>query len=109
MVNKALPIAEALYLSYLLFYLFDNATRDSVYTKDALQTKDMNKKCGGKQSILQNRWFHQEDICITQLMNFLNEKNQKTQKELQKVLEERRLWPAKKLNLSCLKPKRFNC
>ena len=36
-VNKALPIAKAFYLRYLLLYLFDNTTNHSVYAKDALQ------------------------------------------------------------------------
>ena len=35
-VNKALPIAKALYLGYSLLYLFDNATSHSVYARDAL-------------------------------------------------------------------------
>lgn len=32
-----------------------------------------------------------------------------TQKGIQKVLEERNLWPVKGLNLECTKPKCFNC
>ena len=39
---------------------------------------------------------------------FLNDKNQWTQKEIQKVFKERGLWPAKGLNSSCPKPKCFN-
>lgn len=42
-------------------------------------------------------------------MNFFNENNQSTQKDIQKILKERGLWPTKRLNLSCLKPKCFNC
>ena len=56
-VKKALPIAEALYPGYSLLFLFDNATSHSVYTKDALQAKDMNKGSGGKQLILRDGWF----------------------------------------------------
>lgn len=108
MVNKALPIAEAFYPRYSLLYLFDNATSHLVYAKDALQTKDMNKRCERKQLILCNSWFDQGNDCIAQPMNFLNEKNQWTQKGIQKVFEERGLWPAKELNLSCPKPKCFN-
>lgn len=48
-VSKALPIAEALYPGYLLLFLFDNATSHSIYAKDVLQVKDMNKGIGGKQ------------------------------------------------------------
>ncbi len=43
------------------------------------------------------------------MINFLNKKTQWTQKRIQKVLEEKRLGLAKKLNLSCPKPKCFNC
>lgn len=35
-VNKALPITEALYSGYSLLFLFDNTTSHSVYAKDAL-------------------------------------------------------------------------
>ena len=42
-------------------------------------------------------------------MNFLNDKNELVPKGIQQILEERGLWPAKKLNLSCLKPKCLNC
>lgn len=53
-MKKVLPIAETLYLGYSLFFLFDNSTNYSFYTKDALQVKDMNKGIGGKQPILRN-------------------------------------------------------
>ena len=45
-VNKALPIAEALYPGYSLLFLFDNVTSYLVYAKNALQVKDMNKGTG---------------------------------------------------------------
>lgn len=35
--NKALLIAEALYLRYLLLFLFDNAISHLVYAKDLFQ------------------------------------------------------------------------
>ena len=63
-VNKALPIAEAFYPGYSLFFLFDNATSHSVYAKDALQNKDMNKSSGGKQPVLRNGWFEKEGTRI---------------------------------------------
>ena len=91
MINKAFPIREALYSGYLLFYLFDNQTSHSVYTKDALQTNDINKECRGKQTILRNRWFYQGDLYIMEPMNFLNKKNQWTQKRNQKVLKKKRV------------------
>ncbi len=35
-VTKTLPIAEAFYPGYSLFFFFNNATSHSVYAKDAL-------------------------------------------------------------------------
>lgn len=56
-VKKALPITKTLYPGYSLLFLFDNATSHFVYAKDALQAKNINKKSGGKQPILRDRWF----------------------------------------------------
>ncbi len=53
-VNKALPIIEVFYPRYSFYFLFDNTTSHSVYAKDTLQVKDMNKDCGGKQPVLRN-------------------------------------------------------
>lgn len=53
-----LPIAKALYPGYSLLFLFDNATSHSVYAKDALQVKNINKSCKGQQPVLCNRWFY---------------------------------------------------
>lgn len=61
-VNKALLIMKALYPRYSLLYLFDNPINHSIYAKDVLQVKDINKGCGGKQPVLRNGWG---DHCIT--------------------------------------------
>ena len=53
-VEKALPIAEALYPGYQLLFLFDNATSHSVFASDALQVDEMNKGSGGQQKFLRN-------------------------------------------------------
>lgn len=45
-INKALPIAESLYLGYELF-MFDNTICYSIYAKDALQVAHKNKGLGG--------------------------------------------------------------
>ena len=42
-IDKALPIAEALYPSYELLFIFDNATSHSIYAKDAFCVRNMNK------------------------------------------------------------------
>ncbi len=47
-IEKALPIAKAFYLGYSLCFLLDNITNHSIYAKDVLQIKDMNKTVGRK-------------------------------------------------------------
>lgn len=108
-VNKALPIAEALYPGYSLLFLFDNATSHSVYAKNTLQVKDMNKSTGGQKPRLCNWWFDCRDVRVDHPMIFQEPNGQWTQKGIQKVLEEQNLWPAKGLKLECSKPKCFNC
>ena len=109
MVNKALPIAEALYPGYSLLFLFDNANSHSVYAKNALQAKDMNKGTAGQQPRLRNGWYDCGDVRVDQPMSFQEPNGQWTQKRIQKVLEERNLWTAKVLKLEYSKPKYFNC
>ena len=108
-VNKALPIAEALFLGYSLLFLFDNATSHLVYAKDALQAKDMNKVIGGQQAQLRNGWFIDNGVVINQPMSFQGPDGKWIQKGIQKVLEERGFWPTKGLKLECTKSKCFNC
>lgn len=62
MINKALSIVEAFYLKYILFFLFDNAISHSIYTKNKLQVKNINKRYRKKQFILCNQWFEKEEI-----------------------------------------------
>lgn len=108
-MNKALPIAEALYPGYSLLFLFDNATSHSVYADNALRSGNMNKGPGGKQSWLRNGWFEKDGMQVEQSMSFQEMNGQFTQKGVQRVLEERSLWPHKGLNLEYPKPKCFNC
>lgn len=90
-VNKALPIAETLYFGYSLLFFFDNATSHSVYAKDTLQVKDMNKSAGSQQPQLPNWWFYCHGIQVDQLMDFQRDNRQLSQKRIQKVLEKRNL------------------
>ena len=103
-----MPIAEALYPGYSILFLFDKATSHLVYAKDTLQVQEMNKSIGGKQAQLRNSWFDQEGVRIEQPMNYEEVNGKRIQKGIQKVLEERNLWPFGGLNLKCLKPKCFN-
>ena len=109
MVNKALPIAETLYPDYSLLFLFDNATSHSVFAQDALHTTHMNKRTERQQPWLRNGWFEKDGARIIQPMSFQKEDGTWCQKRIQKVLEERTLWPQKGLKLECPKPKCFNC
>lgn len=43
MVNKTLPIMQALYPKYSFLFLFDNIISYSFYSKDIVQIKDINK------------------------------------------------------------------
>lgn len=108
-VSKALPIAEALYPGYSLLFLFDNATSHAVYAQDALHTGQMNKGVGGQQPWLRNGWFEKDGEKQVQLMSFQNENGVQCQKGIQRILEERCLWPEHGLRLECPKPKCFNC
>lgn len=108
-VSKALPIAEALYPGYAFLFLFDNATSHSVYASDALRTNDMNKNIGGQQAHLRTGWYEMNGIRYEQQMSFQDSDGKWVQKEIQKVLEERNLWPQEGLNLECPRPKCFNC
>lgn len=56
-MTKTLPIAEALYPSYLLILLFENTNSYFVYAKDILCIEDINKSLGNKQLYLCNNWF----------------------------------------------------
>lgn len=83
-VNKALPIAEALYPRYSPLFLFDNATSHSVYAKDAFQVQKMNKGIGGKQAQLRNGWLDQEGVWVEQLINYDKVNRQRIQKRYKK-------------------------
>lgn len=109
-VDKALPIAEAVYPGYSFLFLFDNATSHSIYAEDALRANKMNKNDGGRQPFLRNGWFRKGETTYYQEMWYTREDtltgNQvRVQKGIQRVLEERGLWPAGGLNLECPKPK----
>jgi len=113
-VTMALPIAEALYPGYDLLFLFDNATSHLIYAKDALRTTHMNKGAGGLQPFLRNGWFKIGDTVCSQEMSYLVEdpvtgQSKQIQKGIQRVLEERGLWPETGLNLECSRPKCGPC
>lgn len=54
MVHKALSITKTLYLEYSFPYLFDNVINNSIFVKDILQVKDINKEYKRNQAILCN-------------------------------------------------------
>jgi len=112
--DRALPIAEALYPGYELLFLFDNATSHSTYAEDALRTNKMNKGDGGQQSFLRNGWFRNENTIHSQQMWYFQQdptrgSQVRVQKGIQRVLEERGLWPSGGLRLDCRKPKCLRC
>lgn len=46
--NKALLIAKVFHFGYLLLFIFNNITSYSLYAKDTLQVKNMNKTVRGQ-------------------------------------------------------------
>ena len=61
MVNKAIPIAKALYFEYSFLFIFDNAISHAVYTENAPCTGGMNKSSEEKQALLRDSWFETDD------------------------------------------------
>jgi hypothetical protein len=108
--KQALPIATALYPGYQFLFLFDNATSHSVYADDALLVDGMNKGVGGQQPLLRDGWYHDGNGIVTQQMydtkvDPATGNVKKIPKGIQKVLEERQLWPREKDPLlECPKP-----
>lgn len=107
--EKALSIAEVLYPRYSLLFLFDNANSHLVYLTDALRVKNMNKGFGGKQAFLKDGWYFQDGLQVTQKMSTKNLDGTRCQKGIQKVLEEKNLWPIKGLKLACPSSKCLDC
>jgi len=113
-LNKALPVAESLYPGYQLLFFFDNATSHSVYAEDALRVSKMNKGEGGNQAILRDGWYKNGDTFILQQMFYeivdpSTGITSKIPKGIQKVLEERDLWPKEGLILECSQPRCSDC
>ena len=108
-MKKTLPIAEALYPGYCLLFLFDNATSYSVYAKDALQVKNMNKSIEGKLAQLRNRWYNLNRVRTVQLISFQDKDGKYVQKRVPRILEKQQLCPTRGLNLEYSKAKCFNC
>ena len=92
-VEKAVPIAKAFYPGYSFLFMFDNATSHAVYAKNALCTRNMNKSSEGKQALLRDDWFEIENVRYPQQMSYLTQDGTLTPKGIQRVLEERNLWP----------------
>lgn len=107
-VNKVLPIAEALYPDYTLLFLFDNATSHFVFAQDALCTTQINKEIGRQQPWLCNGWFKKDGANIVQPMFFQKEDGTQCQKRIQQILEKKKPWSQKRLKLEYPKPKCFN-
>lgn len=113
--KKALPIVEALYPGYGFLFLFDNATSHAIYADNALRTTKMNKGEGGQQPLLRDGWYlNDQGLIVSQPMYYIEEDPatglvQKIPKGIQRVLEERKLWPSAGLLLECPKPRCKEC
>ncbi len=70
MVTKALLISKVFCPGYSFLFFFDNTTSHSVYAKDMLQVKDLNKNIRGKQLQLRNRWYNLDGVHTVQAIIF---------------------------------------
>lgn len=111
--DRALPIVEALYPGYEAIFMFDNAKSHAIFAKDALRVTQMSKGSGGVQPFLRDGWFDKKKTRYSQSMCFSNidESGQTTQvqKGVQRILQERELWPERGLRLECPTPKCGTC
>jgi hypothetical protein len=120
-VEKAQPIAQALYPGYEIVWIFDNATSHSVFKGDALSSKLMGLNPGGVQPHLRNGWYIPEDSteriihpmvytnAPSHLLNVPGAEITWIPKGLKRVLQERGLWPEQGLLLQCDRPKCSDC
>ncbi|RPB06967.1 hypothetical protein P167DRAFT_477251, partial [Morchella conica CCBAS932] len=104
----AIKIFEAAHPGCQALFLFDNATSHSAFAEDALKSSKMNKGPGGEQPHMRDGyWYNENREKVIQYMNYsqddegipLNFRGQP--KGLQKVLEERGIWPKECLYLDC--------
>lgn len=101
-VEKALPIAEALYPGYAFLFHSDNATSHALFADNALKVSAMNKGRGGKQAWPRDGYYTDaKGLRQTQKMSTVNSSGAPIQKGIQGVLEDRGLWPAQGLPVEC--------
>lgn len=86
-LKKVLPITKILYFRYSHLFLFKNVVNNSVYVKDTIYVKDINKDIGSKESQLRNGWYNLNRSCTIQSMSFQDEKRKCIQKDVQYILE----------------------
>ncbi|KAI7938769.1 hypothetical protein MJO28_014348 [Puccinia striiformis f. sp. tritici] len=102
-VNKALPIFEALHPDCQGVFIFDCSSAHGAYSPSALQAQNMNLSSGGKQGLLRDTVIPSDDPNIplelrgkTQTMIFPADPNDPSSipraKGIQVVLQERGLW-----------------
>ena len=108
-VNKTIPVAKALYPGYSFLFMFNNATSHVLYAENALCTDDMNKSSRGKQALLRDGWFETDGHHYPQQISYFTQDGSLIPKGIQRILEERNLWPQSGLYLECLKPKCHDC
>lgn len=104
----AINIFEAAYPGCQALFLFDNASSYSAFAENALKSSKMNKGPEGEQPHMRDGyWYNENGEKVIQSMNYsqddegipLNLSGQP--KGLQKVLEERGIWPKEGLYLDC--------
>lgn len=97
LIERAIPIAEALYPGHVLVFAFDCSSGHTLFAPDALKTTNMNLNPGGAQKVLRDGWFCDENgVKHTQQMwtwyKDKDGKEVKVPKGIRQVLVERGLW-----------------
>lgn len=102
LVNKAIPIFEAVFPDFQACFMFDNSSNHGMYASDALMASKMNLNPGGRQLKLRDGFFSRG---CPQSMVFPNNHPvfPGQPKGIRQVLLERGIW-RQGLNLDC-KPK----
>jgi hypothetical protein len=69
-IEKAIPIFEALHPNSIALFQFDNSSNHGAFPTDALKKENMNLNPGGAQSKLRNGYYYRGRLKIVQAFNF---------------------------------------
>lgn len=94
-INVAIPMFEGAFPHHQAVSLFDNTANHCAFSDDALVASRMNLKKGGQQPVMKNGY----NYYLQRPQSMVTADN--TPKGINKVLEERNLWPQGRFLLDC--------